>query len=58
MVLADARVLVTGASSGLGAALTARLRAGGATVLATDLAEAAPDGEEDYLRLDVTSDDD
>ena len=53
MLLADARVLVTGAASGLGAALTERLRASGARVLATDVAEPAGD---DQLRLDVTSD--
>ena len=54
MPFEDARVLVTGAASGLGAALTARLRAAGARVLATDL---APDDEaDDYLRLDITSD--
>jgi NAD(P)-dependent dehydrogenase (short-subunit alcohol dehydrogenase family) len=45
------RVLVTGAASGLGAALTAAFRARGDEVLATDLAGAD-------LRLDVTSDDD
>ena len=50
---AGARVLVTGAASGLGAALTERLRAAGAKVLATDLA-APRDGDD--LRLDVTSD--
>ena len=37
MLLADARVLVTGAASGLGAALTSQLRAAGARVLATDV---------------------
>ncbi|MFZ2016592.1 MAG: SDR family NAD(P)-dependent oxidoreductase [Nocardioides sp.] len=46
------RVLVTGAASGLGAALTAAYRARGAEVLATDVMEGAD------LRLDVTSDDD
>ena len=45
------RVLVTGAASGLGAALTAAFRARGDEVLATDLAGAD-------LRLDITSDDD
>ncbi len=45
------RVLVTGAASGLGAALTAAFRARGDEVLATDLAGAD-------LALDVTSDDD
>ena len=58
MPFQDARVLVTGAASGLGAALTARLRAEGARVLATDVAPTAPDGDADYLRLDITSDDD
>ena len=46
------RVLVTGAGSGLGAALTAAFRARGDEVLATDVREA--DGVD--LRLDVTSD--
>jgi NAD(P)-dependent dehydrogenase (short-subunit alcohol dehydrogenase family) len=45
------RVLVTGAASGLGAALTAALRARGDEVLASDLAGAD-------LILDITSDDD
>ena len=48
-------VLVTGAASGLGAALTSALRANGDEVLATDLS--APKGEPS-LRLDVTSDPD
>ena len=47
------RVLVTGAASGLGAALTEALRERGDEVLATDLV--AADGIE---RLDITSDDD
>jgi NAD(P)-dependent dehydrogenase (short-subunit alcohol dehydrogenase family) len=52
------RVLVTGAASGLGAALTAAARARGAEVLATDrdgteLADHAGDG---IARLDITSD--
>ncbi len=46
------RVLVTGAASGLGAALTAAFRARGDEVLATDVTPGAD------LRLDVTSDDD
>jgi NAD(P)-dependent dehydrogenase (short-subunit alcohol dehydrogenase family) len=46
------RVLVTGAASGLGAALTAAFRARGDEVLATDVAPGAD------LRLDVRSDDD
>lgn len=45
------RVLVTGAASGLGAALTAAFREGGDEVLATDLTG----GD---LTLDITSDDD
>ncbi len=48
-----ARVLVTGAASGLGAALTARFRGAGARVLATDIAP----GDEIHP-LDITSDDD
>ncbi|HEX4977433.1 MAG TPA: SDR family NAD(P)-dependent oxidoreductase, partial [Nocardioides sp.] len=50
------RVLVTGAASGLGAALTAAFRARGDDVLATDIAP--PAGDPDGLRLDVTSEDD
>jgi NAD(P)-dependent dehydrogenase (short-subunit alcohol dehydrogenase family) len=46
------RVLVTGAASGLGAALTAAFRARGDEVLATDVAPGAD------LLLDITSDDD
>ena len=53
MTFEDARVLVTGAGSGLGAALTERFRGAGALVLATDLM--LVDGE-DEQRLDVTSD--
>ncbi len=56
-----ARVLVTGAASGLGAALVAQLRARGALVLATDArADVGWDSQEvDLLRcLDITSDDD
>ncbi|MBR8740262.1 SDR family NAD(P)-dependent oxidoreductase [Nocardiopsis sp. MG754419] len=55
------RVLVTGAASGLGAALVAALAARGDRVLAGDLAETAPEGLPAgvaYLRLDVTSDED
>jgi NAD(P)-dependent dehydrogenase (short-subunit alcohol dehydrogenase family) len=48
---ATQRVLVTGAASGLGAALTSAFRARGDEVLATDLAGAE-------LTLDVTSDED
>ena len=47
------RALVTGAASGLGAALTAALRARGDEVLATDLPGKGAD-----LDLDITSDDD
>ena len=47
------RVLITGAASGLGAALTRALRARGDEVLATDLAADDVD-----LALDVTSDED
>ncbi len=53
MTFADARVLVTGAASGLGAALVQRFRAGGARVIGTDLVAA-----DDVVRHDVTSDDD
>lgn len=48
------RVLVTGAASGLGAALTTALRARGDEVLATD--RVAGDGID--LVLDITSEDD
>jgi NAD(P)-dependent dehydrogenase (short-subunit alcohol dehydrogenase family) len=47
------RVLVTGAASGLGAALVAAFRARGDEVLATDLAHETVD-----LGLDITSDED
>jgi NAD(P)-dependent dehydrogenase (short-subunit alcohol dehydrogenase family) len=57
------RVLVTGGSSGLGAALVAEYAARGAEVLVADLKE--PDvstgsttGSANFLRLDVRSDDD
>jgi NAD(P)-dependent dehydrogenase (short-subunit alcohol dehydrogenase family) len=50
------RILVTGAASGLGAALTRAWRARGDDVLATDLA-GDPDSSVD-LTLDVTNDDD
>jgi NAD(P)-dependent dehydrogenase (short-subunit alcohol dehydrogenase family) len=54
------RALVTGAASGLGAALTAALRARGDEVLATDVSPPVPadGGELPWLRLDVRSDDD
>jgi len=50
------RVLVTGGSSGLGAALVDQYAARGADVLVCDLK--APEGDAPYLRLDVRSDDD
>ena len=56
-----ARVLVTGAASGLGAALVDQLRARGALVLATDArADVGWDSQDvDVLRrLDITTDDD
>jgi NADP-dependent 3-hydroxy acid dehydrogenase YdfG len=57
----DARVLVTGAASGLGLALVRRLVDRGSHVLATDVAESLPDtlaglDRVTYRRLDVTSD--
>lgn len=57
----DARVLVTGAASGLGLALVRQLVDRGAHVLATDVAETVPDSlagldRVTYRRLDVTSD--
>jgi len=51
------RVLVTGAASGLGAALTAAFRARGDDVLATDLVSTGSTHDVD-LALDITSDDD
>jgi NAD(P)-dependent dehydrogenase (short-subunit alcohol dehydrogenase family) len=50
------RVLVTGGSSGLGAALVQQYVARGADVLVCDLKE--PSGQTPYLHLDVRSDDD
>jgi NAD(P)-dependent dehydrogenase (short-subunit alcohol dehydrogenase family) len=60
------RVLITGAASGLGAALVCRTAAAGDRVLATDLQPIAPPrrsgssspGGRSTIRLDVTSDDD
>ena len=57
------RVLVTGAASGLGLALTRQLVRRGARVLATDLATERPAALDDapsvvYRRLDVREDDD
>jgi len=59
------RVLVTGAASGLGAALVAAFAARGDTVLATDVSGAdvarttpAPDSSVEWRELDVTSEDD
>src|SRR3954452_18912255 len=49
----DARVLVTGAASGLGEALAARFQAAGARVLSTDL---QANEERGIAALDVTSD--
>lgn len=51
------RVLVTGAASGLGAALVRQLLAQGNRVLATDVSEPVPDGAA-YLRLDVRDEQD
>ncbi|HET9499140.1 MAG TPA: SDR family NAD(P)-dependent oxidoreductase [Marmoricola sp.] len=53
------RVLVTGGSSGLGAALVEKFRARGDQVLVTDLAAAGERGSgAAYLHLDVTAQDD
>jgi NAD(P)-dependent dehydrogenase (short-subunit alcohol dehydrogenase family) len=51
------RVLVTGAASGLGAALVARFVADGHQVLGTDVSEDGPGGTP-YLKLDVRSPED
>ena len=51
------RVLVTGAASGLGAALVARFVADGHQVLGTDVSPDAP-GSTPYLKLDVRSPED
>jgi NAD(P)-dependent dehydrogenase (short-subunit alcohol dehydrogenase family) len=53
-------VLVTGAASGLGAALVGAFAARGDEVLATDVTPPESDGRErvHWLRLDVRSDDD
>ncbi|KAA1418905.1 SDR family NAD(P)-dependent oxidoreductase [Nocardioides humilatus] len=52
------RVLVTGGASGLGAALVAEFVARGDRVLICDLQAPAEGTGADYLRLNVTSDDD
>ncbi len=52
------RVLVTGAASGLGAALCRAFLARGDEVLATDVDLRGLDGLDHRLRLDITSDDD
>jgi NAD(P)-dependent dehydrogenase (short-subunit alcohol dehydrogenase family) len=52
------RVLVTGAASGLGAALVRVFRSRGHEVLATDVMSSGSTGEDVDLRLDITSDDD
>ena len=53
------RVLITGAASGLGAAMARAFAANGDRVLLTDMTAAAdtPDGDTSYLLLDVTSQD-
>ena len=53
------RVLITGAASGLGAALARAFAANGDRVLLTDMTAAAdtPEGDTSYLLLDVTSQD-
>ena len=54
--LPDTIALVTGAAGGIGRELCKSLKAAGATVVATDLAAAAPGIEADhYLQHDVTS---
>ncbi|MEZ0578453.1 SDR family NAD(P)-dependent oxidoreductase [Nocardioides sp. MH1] len=55
---ADRRVLVTGGSSGLGAALVAAFLERGDRVLIADRQEPLQASAADYLRLDVTSEDD
>jgi NAD(P)-dependent dehydrogenase (short-subunit alcohol dehydrogenase family) len=56
------RVLVTGAASGLGSALTAAFRARGDEVLATDVVSTGSTDDsrstDDVVHLDITSDDD
>lgn len=55
IALPDVIAVVTGAAGGIGRACVAGLKAAGATVIATDLAEsAAIDGADHYLRHDVT----
>ncbi|WP_435770373.1 SDR family NAD(P)-dependent oxidoreductase [Nocardioides sp. SYSU DS0651] len=53
---APLRVLITGAASGLGAALATAWESRGARVVRTD--RAVPDGAAGLWRLDITSDDD
>lgn len=51
--------VVTGAAGGIGRAVVQAMKDAGATVIATDLSDAAPGiGEDHYLRHDVTSADD
>jgi NAD(P)-dependent dehydrogenase (short-subunit alcohol dehydrogenase family) len=52
------RVLITGGSSGLGAAMAARFTAAGARVLVADLVEPAAEAGVAFQKLDVRSDED
>ncbi|MFF0339194.1 SDR family NAD(P)-dependent oxidoreductase [Kribbella sp. NPDC004875] len=52
------RVLVTGAASGLGAALVSRFVAEGHQVLSTDVSEDGPDSGTTYRKLDVRTPED
>ncbi|QQN73415.1 SDR family NAD(P)-dependent oxidoreductase [Croceicoccus sp. YJ47] len=57
--LPDCVVVITGATGGIGRETVTALKDAGATVIATDLADTAPDlGADHYVRHDVTEPDD
>ncbi len=59
IALSDCIALVTGATGGIGSEVVKAMKAAGATVIATDLADdASVEGADHYFRHDVTSEDD